>query len=245
VEVLSVAKEGGEIHSEILTAVIHAQSERRSESACAGNKMVIDVDARDWSNRTAILDAVIDDAADVPTPGGNADTVNLLATMGADLGLVYGQSFNIFEAVEDVSVPAAKVALYEVLAEHGVTSSDIPSRFQSPLYFKSEYYQANLREQRWIVRRAFMMCLNRVFNWSLANQIESERLMTLPTDLSSIGLLVARCCMHVVASSVSNGIARLIMQFAKGFNRRLVGMPREEKTTKTMMLLKLDQNEFY
>jgi hypothetical protein len=55
--------------------------------------------------------------------------------------------------------------------------------------------------------------------------------MTLPPDLSSIGLLVAKCWMHVDAISVSNGIARLIMQFAFGFNsdhRTLVGMPREE-----------------
>jgi hypothetical protein len=51
--------------------------------------------------------------------------------------------------------------------------------------------------------------------------------MTLPTDFSSEGLLVARCCMHVDASSAGNGIARLIMQFAFGFNRRLIGMPRE------------------
>jgi hypothetical protein len=37
--------------------------------------------------------------------------------------------------------------------------------------------------------------------------------------------------MHVDAISVSNGIARLIVQFAFGFNsdrNRLVGMPREE-----------------
>jgi hypothetical protein len=71
-----------------------------------------------------------------------------------------------------------------------------------------------------------MMCLNRVFNWSLTNQIESERLMTLPSDLPSDGLLVGKCCIHVDASSVSNGIARLIMEFAFGFNKRLIGMPR-------------------
>jgi hypothetical protein len=77
-------------------------------------------------------------------------------------------------------------------------------------------------------RRVFMMCLDRrVFKWSLANQIESERLMTLPAELSSDGMLVAKCCMHVDASSVSSGIARLIMEFAFGFNKRLIGMPRE------------------
>jgi hypothetical protein len=67
-----------------------------------------------------------------------------------------------------------------------------------------------------------------VFNWSLANQIESERLMTLPADVSSIGIFVAHCWMHVDAFNVSNGIALLIMKFAFGFNRRqrkrLVGM---------------------
>jgi hypothetical protein len=55
--------------------------------------------------------------------------------------------------------------------------------------------------------------------------------MTLPPDLSSIGLIVAICWMQVDASGVDNGIARLIMQFAFGFNsdrNSLVGMPREE-----------------
>jgi hypothetical protein len=55
--------------------------------------------------------------------------------------------------------------------------------------------------------------------------------MTLPADMTPLGLFVARCWLHVDASGVDNGIARLIMEFAKGFNRqraRLIGMPREE-----------------
>jgi ankyrin repeat protein len=164
---------------------------------------------------------------------GNVMNVHLLATMGADLSPRNELGETVLDQVQycDESDEASpvKTALYSALAEHGVTSHDIPANFQSPLYFKSKYYATNVREQRWLERRVFMMCLNRTFTWSLANQIESERLMTLPPTgfLSSEGLFIARCCMHVDASSVSNGIARLIMQFAFGFNRRLIGMPRE------------------
>jgi hypothetical protein len=154
------------------------------------------------------------------------ENVRLLAKMGTDLSLME-RGRNVFDIIEDFSAEDFGLML-EVLAEHGVTSNNIPANFQSPLYFESKYYYANLREQRWITRRALMMCLDSVFKWSLANQIERDFYMTLPPGLSSAGLLVARCCMHVDASSVSNGIARLIMKFAFGFNRRLVGMPREE-----------------
>jgi hypothetical protein len=162
---------------------------------------------------------------------GEANNVHLLATMGTDLSLKDDDDNNVYDVVElsDES-DAKKAVVYKALAEHDVTSNDIPQGFQSPLYFESTYYDANLREQRWIERRALMMSIDRIFNWSVANQVESERLMTLPADLSSIGLLVAECCMHVDAISVSNGIARLIMEYSFGFDRqrrRLEGMPRE------------------
>jgi ankyrin repeat protein len=181
------------------------------------------VNATDDSGANAIIQAAV---ADQP------DNVRLLATMGTDLSLRNRHGENVFDYVKSSRLRGEETTgLFEALAEHGITSSDIPANFQSPLYFESKYYDANLREQRWIARRALMMCLDRVFNWSLANQIVSEFYMTLPPGLSSAGMLVARCCMHVDASSVSNGIARLIMEFAFGFNKqrdRLVGMPREE-----------------
>jgi hypothetical protein len=173
------------------------------------------VDAQNNDGENAIINAAF---------FSKADNVHLLATMETDLSLEGEDGDNVFDEVE---YSKEKAAVYSVLAEHGVTSSNIPAGFQSPLYFTSKYYDANLREQHWIERRVFMMCLDRVFDWSKIHQIESERLMTLPTDLPSDGMLVAHCCMNVDASSVSNGIARLIMQFAFGFNRRLIGMPRE------------------
>jgi hypothetical protein len=178
------------------------------------------IDAQGNTGFTAIMDSTFD---------GNVDNVHLLGTMGADLSLKNAYEKNVFDQIGlNPELPDEKIAaLEEVLAEHGITSTNIPRGFQSPLYFESKYYAANLREQCWIERRVFMMCLDRVFKWSVANQIESERLMTLPADLSSDGLLIAKCCMHVDASSVSNGIARLIMEFAFGFNKRLIGMPRE------------------
>jgi ankyrin repeat protein len=160
------------------------------------------IDAQNNEGYTAILEAVY---------YGNINSVDILATMGADLSLKNDHGLNVSDM-------------------DGITSNNIPLRFQSELYYESKYYDGNVLEQRWIERRVFMMCLDRVFNWSLANQIESERLMTLPTDVSSVGLFVAHCCINVDASSVSNGIARLIMQFAFGFDqerKRLVGMPRE------------------
>jgi hypothetical protein len=153
--------------------------------------------------------------------------------LGADFSLRHEMNENIAEMIISGRATAeVKLELFAALKKHGIRSDDIPEGFQSELYFQSKYYQANVREQRWIERRVFMMCLDRVFKWSLANQIESERLMTLPAGLSSIGLLVAKCCVHVDASSVSNGIARLIMHFAFGFKwskqgERLIGMPRE------------------
>jgi hypothetical protein len=141
---------------------------------------------------------------------------------------------NLFELVESSygeDETCKLPATYSALADHGVTSINIAPGYQSPLYFESPYYAANLIEQRWIARRTLILSLDRVFNWSLANQIESEFYMTLPSDLSSIGRFLAHCWLHVDASGVDNGIARLLMQFAFGFNsdrRRLIGLPREE-----------------
>jgi hypothetical protein len=179
------------------------------------------VDAQDREGFTPIMIAVLE---------SNPDNIHLLATMGTDLSIENDEGYNLWKYREDYrGLNTAKVLA--LLAKHGVKNRKIPDRFQSELYFKSTYYDAHLREQRWIARRALMMCLNSVCNWSRANQIESERLMTLPADLSSIGLFVARCWLHVDASGVDNGIARLIMEFAFGFNsdsKRLIGIPDED-----------------
>jgi hypothetical protein len=80
--------------------------------------------------------------------------------------------------------------------------------------------------------------LTRVYGWSLLNQIEDEKYRTLPDDLSSIGRFIAHCWFDVGGSDKrkidedkpDNGIARLVMSFAFGFNDSkspfaLIGMP--------------------
>jgi hypothetical protein len=217
------AKEQAAADHPLLIAASHVGMDKAFERMCEVWPRVLN--ARNSQGDTPIMLAV--------RKLFSLHTIHLLATMGADLSFedLEREGGNVFDLVGVDKSPTQETRIYALLAEHGVTSNDIPFRFQSPLYFASPHYIKNLKQQRWIVRRTLMMCMNCVFNWSLANQIESERLMTLPPDLSSIGLLVAKCWMHVDAYSVSNGIARLIMQFSFGFNsdrNRLVGMPREE-----------------
>jgi hypothetical protein len=118
--------------------------------------------------------------------------------------------------------------MFEVLAEHGVTSRVIPLHYQSPLYCESEYYQVNLRTQRWLARSSLFLCIARVYNWSLANQVESEVRRTLPDDMSGLARFLSHCCLHVDGSAVDNGIARHIITYFGGFDDRagkMIGMP--------------------
>jgi hypothetical protein len=116
-----------------------------------------------------------------------------------------------------------------VLAEHGVTSSNIPAGFQSELYFHSNYYEENLRYQLWLSRRELFLPILSIHDWSVANQVESEYYRTLPSDLTALARFLARCCLHVDASGADNGIARLIITYFGGFDDsssvRLLGMP--------------------
>jgi hypothetical protein len=136
---------------------------------------------------------------------------------------------------------AIKAEVLAALAEHGLTSPNIPPGFQSPLYFKSIYYQRNVKEQRWINLKEFLMCANYLYNWSVENQIESEYYRSLPSDLTGAGYFVAHCCFHVDGGYFANRICRLITQFYGGFNEGkvkhpivLTGMPKFGKNDHTL-----------
>jgi hypothetical protein len=86
-------------------------------------------------------------------------------------------------------------------------------------------------------RSVLMMCLSRVYGWSLLNQIEADARRTLPDDLSVLGRFICKCWFDVAGGvnnmdndKPDNGVGRLIMSFASGFNDSkspfaLIGMP--------------------
>jgi hypothetical protein len=171
--------------------------------------------------------------------------VRTLATMGTDLSLKHERGpggGNVFDNAQQSNFsPEEKTAVFKVLAEHGVTSRNIPRGFQSPLYFRSIYYQDNVRTQRWINRSPLILSANRLYNWSIENQIEAQVHRTLPADLSSAGYLVSHCFFDIGGGRPDNGIARLITQFYGGFNEgkaknpiALIGMPVFGKNTLTL-----------
>jgi hypothetical protein len=176
-----------------------------------------------------------------------AANVNTLATMGTDLSLTNIIGANVFHhAEQSAQPPDEKVAVFKALSEHGVKSGNIPQHYQSPLYFRSIYYKRNLRTQRWMNRSMLMMCLSRVYGWSLSNQREDERYRTLPDDLPKLGRFICKCWFDVAGGDnkvdddqPDNGIARLIMSFAFGFNDSkspfaLIGMPECGKVPDTL-----------
>jgi ankyrin repeat protein len=180
----------------------------------------------------------------------SAINISLFATMGADLSLKGYDGLSAFERwlpprEVDEDDNDDDIAMRDALVEHGITSTNIPPRFQSPLYFASSYYTSNVITQRWLNRSMLMMCLTRVYGWSLINQIEEEKYRTLPDDLSGIGWFVAHCWFDVAGSDnkidedkPDNGIARLIMSFAFGFDDSkssfaLIGMPEYGKVPET------------
>ena len=78
--------------------------------------------------------------------------------------------------------------------------------------------------------------MHRIFSWSVSNQIESDAHRTLPSDsdMSSLGRFICRCWFDIGGGSISNGIGKLIVSFACGFNDSkspfaLQNMPREGK----------------
>jgi hypothetical protein len=197
------------------------------------------VNAQSYSNEKDAVSPII-----VAAVCGHVEHVRILATMGADLSFAISNSRNVFDATEQ-SPPEKKAAILKALSEHGVTSSNIPPRFQSPLYFRSTYYASNVRTQRWMNRKEVMLCVDSVYKWSLSNQIEDEKYRTLPADLSGVGRFIAHCWFDVAgddnkldSSKPDNGIARLIMSFAFGFDDSkssfaLIGMPEYGKVAET------------
>jgi hypothetical protein len=181
--------------------------------------------------------------------------VRTLATMGADLSTAITNHkyttdviCNVFQFVFTslIRTPEEKATVIKALAEHGVTSQNIPPRFQSPLYFSSSYYANNVRTQRWMNQMMLMLCVNSIYKWSLLNQIEDDKYRTLPDDLAGVGRFIAHCWFDVGGSDnkidedkPDNGIARLIMSFAFGFNVSkssfaLIGMPECGKVAETL-----------
>jgi ankyrin repeat protein len=198
------------------------------------------VNAKDKLGGTAIIQAAF---------AGYAENVRTLATMGSDLSVKDNDGDTIFYYAEVSSRPSSeKVAVIQALAEHGVTSEDIPSGFQSTLYFKSSYYQENVRTQRWMNRMVLMMCVSSVYKWSLLNQIEDEKYRTLPDDLPELGSFICKCWFDVAGGdnkvdddTPDNGIGRLIMSFYGGFDESrakspfaLIGMPEYGKLADTV-----------
>jgi hypothetical protein len=168
--------------------------------------------------------------------GGNASYVGILATMGTDLSLKDNEGRTVYDVAElsDKS-SEEKAATLKMLAEHGVESQFMYHHFQSPLYFESIYYQKNVIIQRWMNRSILMISVNRVYKWSLLNQIDDERYRTLPDDLPDLGRFIAHCWIDVAGGKPDNGIGRLIMSFAFGFDdskspHALIGMPEYGKT---------------
>jgi hypothetical protein len=126
--------------------------------------------------------------------------------------------------------PEEKVAVRAVLKKHGVINDIIPSGFQSRYYFndgKGELYLKNVKYQRWINRKELILCLDYLYNWSVANQVEAEVCRTLPPALTNVGTFICRCWFdcagggnnnNAAADTLGNGVGRLIMQFYGGFD---------------------------
>jgi hypothetical protein len=169
------------------------------------------------------------------------DYVRTLATMGSDLSHRCNSGANVFDFDTMSEIPKSReeiAAVLKALAEHSITSRNIPPRFQSPLYFRSIYYKRNVITQRWINRSSLILCANYLYNWSVENQDESEYYRSLPSDLTGVGYFVAHCLMHVDGGYFSNRICRLITQFYGGFddsksNFALIGMPELGKVPET------------
>jgi ankyrin repeat protein len=70
-----------------------------------------------------------------------------------------------------------------------------------------------LNDTDWLKRKELLCCLTHIFNWSLVNQDETERLRTWPADLSEEGKLICRAWFDVAGGYIDNGIGRLILSF--------------------------------
>jgi hypothetical protein len=197
---------------------------------------------RAWPGSVNVQDMIVSSTALMASAFlGHVEHVRPLATMGTDLAIVDNDGDNVFRLVELSSQSSeSKAVVFRALAEHGVTSSNIPPGFQSSLYFRSIYYQENVRTQRWLNRSPLILSANRLYNWSVENQVESEFHRTLPANLSGVGHFVAHCFFDVGGGSPDNGIARLITQFYGGFDESrakspfaLIGMPEYGKLPDT------------
>jgi ankyrin repeat protein len=70
-----------------------------------------------------------------------------------------------------------------------------------------------LNDTDWLKRKELLCCLTHLFNWSLVNQDETERLRTWPADLSDEGKLICRVWFDVAGGYIDNGIGRIILFF--------------------------------
>jgi ankyrin repeat protein len=198
----------------------------RLQRACPGS-----VNATNRDGGTAIMQAAFN---------ARVEHVRTLATMGTDLSLKHNGGDNVLEWAGRPETPTKIAEMIKVLAEHGVTSLNIPRGFQSPHYFRSIYYQDNVRTQRWTNRSPLILSVNYLYNWSVENQIEDQVHRTLPADLSGVGHFVAHCFFDVGGGRPDNGIARLITQYYGGFDESrakspfaLIGMPKHGKLPDT------------
>jgi hypothetical protein len=126
--------------------------------------------------------------------------------------------------------PEKRVAVLAVLKKHGVISNNVPPNFQSKYYFadgEGKFYIRNVKYQRWLNRRALLLCLHRTYQWSLDNQVDDDARRTLPPALSDVGNFICQCWFDIAgggkdgsiaSDTLGNGIGRLIMQFFGGFD---------------------------
>jgi ankyrin repeat protein len=170
--------------------------------------------------------------------GGSVEHVDLLAEMGANLSLKANNGDDVFDWIDASEASAEmKAAIKKKLKTHGAVRYHMPAGLQSKFYFKGgegEHYLTNLKEQNWLNRRNLAMIISRVYAWSLANQIESDVYRTFPSDVSPLGLFILKCWFDAAGGGIGNGVGRIIMSFACGFNSSkspfaLIGMPCEGK----------------
>jgi hypothetical protein len=140
--------------------------------------------------------------------------VNLLATMGTDLSLqdYEGGAGNAFDYATICDHPTKKAAVLRVFKKHGVTGSEIPKGFQSPLYFKSVYYAALVKQARWKRRGVTFMCMNFIHK-----KFEQKGEKALKKLKNKDGLFFFKCFTQIEKEvGAANRVGKLILCFAAG-----------------------------
>jgi hypothetical protein len=141
----------------------------------------------------------------IAASNGHDSIVDMLANAGAVLSKTDTSQFSLHSIVpkSDVS-PEKKAAMSAVLKKHGIISDNVSSNFQSKYYFQDgegKFYLRNLQQQRWLNRRMLFLAIYRIYQWSVANQVEDEARRTLSPDLSDLGRFICQCWFDVAGAA--------------------------------------------